>query len=60
MTFLYLGFVDLNGDLVRVHLAGRTGIKQSRELKKGKVYYIKGLEIYYGDKNKTNPQIRLK
>jgi hypothetical protein len=27
MNFLYLGFVDLNGDLVRINLAGRIGVK---------------------------------
>lgn len=60
MSFLYLGFLDLNGDIVRVHLAGRIAIKESRELKKGKVYYIKGLELFVGDKTKGGPQIRLR
>jgi hypothetical protein len=27
MSFLYLGFIDKNGDLVRIHLAGRVAIK---------------------------------
>jgi len=27
MSFLYLGFVDKNGDLVRIHLAGRLAMK---------------------------------
>ena len=60
MSFLYLGFLDINGDIVRVNLAGRIAIKDSRELKKGKVYYIKGLELFVGDKLKGTPQIRLK
>jgi hypothetical protein len=60
MSFLYLGFVDVNGDLVRIHLAGRIALKESRELKKGKVYFIKGIELFQGDKTKGPPQIRLK
>lgn len=60
MSFLYLGFVDINGDLVRVHLAGRMALKESRELKKGKVYFVKGMELFHGDKTKGPPQIRLK
>lgn len=43
MSFLYLGFVDTNGDMVRINLAGRMAIKESKELKKGKCYFIKGL-----------------
>jgi hypothetical protein len=27
MSFLYLGFLDTNGDIVRVHLAGRIAIR---------------------------------
>lgn len=27
MSFLYLGFLDVNGDIVRVHLAGRIAIR---------------------------------
>lgn len=60
MSFLYLGFLDLNGDIVRVHLAGRIAIRESRELKRGKVYFIKGLELFQGDKIKGGPQIRLR
>ena len=60
MSFLYLGFLDTNGDIVRVHLAGRIAIRESRQLKKGKVYYIKGLQLFQGDKTKGGPQIRLR
>lgn len=27
MSFLYLGLLDLNGDLVRINLAGRSALK---------------------------------
>ena len=60
MSFLYLGFVDISGELVRVHLAGRIAIREARELRKGKCYYVKGLELFQGDKSKGPPQIRLK
>jgi RNA polymerase subunit RPABC4/transcription elongation factor Spt4 len=60
MSFLYLGFVDINGDLVRVHLAGRMALKESRDLRKGKVYFVKGMELFHGDKTKGPAQIRLK
>ena len=60
MSFLYLGFLDINGDMVRVHLAGRIAIRESREMKRGKVYLIKGLELFQGEKSRGGPQIRLR
>jgi hypothetical protein len=60
MSFLYLGFVDLHGSLVRIHLAGRMAMKESKELKKGRCYYIKGIELFQGDRTKGGLQIRLR
>jgi hypothetical protein len=60
MSFLYLGLVDTNGDIVRINIAGRMAIKESKELKKGRCYFIRGLELYQGEKVRGGPQIRLK
>lgn len=30
MSFLYLGFIDSQGSIVRIHLAGRTALKESK------------------------------
>lgn len=44
--------------MVRINVAGRIALKQEKNLKKGKCYYIKGIELI---KSKLNsPQIRLK
>lgn len=60
MSFLYLGFIDGNGSMVRIHLAGRMALKESKELKKGRVYLIRGLELFHGERTKCGPQIRLR
>lgn len=43
LTVLILGMLDRIGELVRINMAGRTAIKEFKELKKKKCYYIKGL-----------------
>lgn len=30
MSFLYIGLIDSNGDIVRINLAGRNAIKESK------------------------------
>lgn len=59
MSVLYLGFIDRVGELVRINMAGRLALKEEKQLKKGKCYYIKDLETYQTDKM-IHPQIRLK
>ncbi len=44
--------------MVRINVAGRIALKEEKNLKKGKCYYIKGLELIKS-KNML-PQIRLK
>jgi hypothetical protein len=45
-------------NLVRINVAGRIALKEEKNLKKGKCYYIKGIELI---KSKLiSPQIRLK
>lgn len=46
MSVLYLGFIDRAGEMVRINMAGRTAIKEAKELKKNKCYFIKGLEVF--------------
>ncbi len=58
MTVLFLGFVDRNNEMVRINIAGRIALKEEKNMKKGKCYYIKGIELI---KSKLlSPQIRLK
>ena len=40
---LALGFLDSKGQMLRVNLLGKMAIKEEKELKIGKCYYIKGL-----------------
>ena len=59
ISVLFLGLIDRVGDLVRVNMAGRMAIKEAKQLKKNKCYYIKGLETFQTEKMQF-PQIRLK
>ena len=59
MSVLYLGFIDRAGEMVRINMAGRTAIKEFKELRKHKCYYIKGLEVFQSEKMQF-PQIRLR
>lgn len=56
-NMLALGFVDLNGDLMKLNLLGKMALREQRELKLGKCYYIKGLEYV---NNKGSNYIRLR
>lgn len=40
---LALGFLDSSGDMMRLNLLGKLAVKEEKELKIGKCYYIKGL-----------------
>ena len=42
---LALGFLDSRGDMLRVNLLGKMAIREEKDLKMGKCYYIKGLEL---------------
>ena len=59
LTVLILGMLDRIGELVRINMAGRTAIKEFKELKKKKCYYIKGLQTYQTEKMPL-PQIKIK
>lgn len=56
-NMLALGFLDLNGDLMKLNLLGKMGLREEKELKIGKCYYIKGLEYV---NNKGSSYIRLR
>lgn len=45
MNLLYVGFLDFNGEMLRMNLVGKVAIKEEKLLRKGKCYYIKGLEV---------------
>lgn len=59
MSVLILGFLDCNNELIRINMAGRTAIKQHKELKKKRIYYIRGLETYQTEKM-LQPQIKIR
>lgn len=58
MTVCYLGFLDKNNQLIRVHLAGRLAMNNEKTLRKNKCYYVRGFDVVK-IKNAGN-QIRLK
>ena len=41
---LVLGFIDSGGEMLRLNLLGKMAMKEEKELKLGKCYYIKGIE----------------
>ena len=45
LPMLTLGFVDSVGDILRLNLLGKLALREEKELKRGKCYYIKGLEV---------------
>lgn len=42
---LALGFLDSAGEMLRLNLLGKLAVKEEKELKFGRCYYIKGLEV---------------
>lgn len=54
---LALGFLDSSGDMMRLNLLGKLAVKEEKELKIGKCYYIKGLELV---QTKGTPYIKLR
>jgi hypothetical protein len=58
MTVCYLGLVDKNNQLIRVHLAGRLAMNNEKTLKKHKSYYIRGFDLV--NLKNAGTQIRLK
>ena len=53
MLFIYLCFVDKNGDLVPIYLVSRLVIKQSKDLKNGNAITSKKLNIHGREDEKT-------
>lgn len=45
LPMLTLGFIDSTGEILRLNLLGKLALREQKELKKGKCYYIKGLEL---------------
>jgi hypothetical protein len=58
MTVCYLGLIDKNYELIRIHLAGRLAMNNEKLLKQNKSYYIKGFDLVPVKNSGT--QIRLK
>jgi len=58
MTVCYLGMLDKNDELIRIHLAGRLAMNNEKTLKKNKCYYVRGFDLVT-IKN-SGVQIRLK
>ena len=42
---LALGFLDCKGDMLRINLLGKMAVREEKELRLGKCYYMKGLEL---------------
>lgn len=58
MTVCYLGLLDKNYELIRIHLAGRLAMNNEKLLKQNKAYYIKGFDLV--PVKNAGVQIRLK
>jgi hypothetical protein len=58
MTVCYLGMLDKNYELIRIHLAGRLAMNNEKLLKQHKAYYIKGFDLV--PVKNAGVQIRLK
>lgn len=58
MTVCYLGVLDRNEELIRIHLAGRLAMNNEKTLQKNKCYYIRGFDLV--NVKNTGLQIRLK
>jgi len=58
MTVCYLGMLDKNYELIRIHLAGRLAMNNEKLLKQHRAYYIKGFDLV--PVKNAGTQIRLK
>jgi len=58
MTVCYLGLLDRNNELIRIHLAGRLAMNNEKILKRNKCYYIRGFDLV--PVKSAGLQIRLK
>jgi hypothetical protein len=45
IPMLSLGFIDSAGEMMKLNLLGKMAIREEKELKKGRCYYLKGLEV---------------
>ena len=43
LSVLALGFVNRSGELMRVNIVGKLALRENKQLKKGRVYCIRGL-----------------
>lgn len=40
---LSLGFIDSAGEMLKLNLLGKMAVREEKELRKGRCYYLKGL-----------------
>lgn len=59
ITVFVMGLIDLEGQMLRANLVGKMAVKQHKELKKKKCYYLRGFEVFQSQRMLT-PHIRVK